>query len=83
VFAESFATVAGARLELYRTDGAQGAARGAGIGAGIYPYTQAAFASLEVVRSVEPTAGLTQAYQEAYRRWAGLLEMELARRAHA
>jgi xylulokinase len=83
VFAESFATVTGTRLELYRTDGAQGAARGAGIGAGIYPSMQAAFASLEVVRSVEPTPGLTTTYQEAYRRWAGLLEMELARRANA
>ena len=36
LFREAFATVTGARLELYETNGAQGAARGAGVGAGVY-----------------------------------------------
>jgi xylulokinase len=36
LFAQTFATVTGAMVELYNTDGSQGACRGAGIGAGIY-----------------------------------------------
>lgn len=79
VFTEIVATVTGARVELYRTDGAQGAARAAGVGAGIYPSVAEAFAGLHAVRTVEPTSGLTQAYQEAYRHWLGVLEADLAR----
>lgn len=83
LFTETFATVTGARVELYRTDGSQGAARGAGIGAGIYPSARAAFTGLEAVQAVEPTPALTQPCQEAYRRWLGVLETELARTANA
>ncbi len=83
LFTEIFATVTGARVELYRTDGSQGAARGAGIGAGIYPSAAEAFVGLEAVGAVEPTAGLIQAYQDAYRRWVARLDMELARGATA
>jgi len=43
LFAEAFATVTGASVELYNTDGSQGAARGAGIGAGIYKGPEDAF----------------------------------------
>ena len=42
VFCKTFAAITGAVVELYNTDGAQGAARGAGIGAEIYKdYDQA------------------------------------------
>ena len=36
LFARAFADVTGAAVELYETDGAQGAARGAGVGAGVF-----------------------------------------------
>ena len=36
LFREAFANTTSAIVELYNTDGAQGAARGAGVGAGIY-----------------------------------------------
>jgi xylulokinase len=83
VFTEIVSTVTGACVELYRTDGAQGAARAAGVGAGIYPSVAEAFVGLRAVRTVVPTPGLTQAYQEAYRHWLGVLERELARPAPA
>ncbi len=83
LFSEIFATVTGTRVELYRTDGAQGAARGAGIGAGIYPSAAEAFVGLEGAGAVEPTPELIPAYREAYRRWTGRLERELARGADA
>jgi xylulokinase len=77
LFAEAFATASGAAVELYNTDGAQGAARGAGIGAGLYTPTTA-FAGLKTVRVVEPSARLRGAYEEAYGRWQAALQRELA-----
>ena len=79
LFSETFATVTGTRVELYRTDGSQGAARGAGIGAGIYPSMQEAFAGLEAVQGIEPAPALIPLYQEAYRRWVAILETEVDR----
>ena len=76
LFAEAFATVSAAVVELFDTDGAQGAARGAGIGAGIYDL-KSAFAGLERVREVAPNSALSSAYQEAYRRWSAELDRAL------
>jgi xylulokinase len=77
LFTEAFATMSGAAVELYNTDGAQGAARGAGIGAGLYtPST--AFAGLKTVRVVEPSASLRPIYEEAYERWRAALRETLS-----
>jgi len=77
LFAEAFATISGAAVELYNTDGSQGAARGAGIGAGIYDM-DSAFAGLERVRAITPNTALAGAYEEAYQRWLGELEDALS-----
>lgn len=78
LFAEAFATLSGATVELYNTDGSQGAARGAGIGTGIYKKPEDAFTGLEPVKTIEPNTGLAGAYQEAYENWRRTLENELA-----
>ena len=77
VFAGAFATLAGARVELYNTDGSQGAARGAGIGAGIYS-TGDAFVGLEATETVEPSPADEGAYREAYGRWRAALDRQMA-----
>jgi xylulokinase len=74
VFAEAFANTAGTRLELYKTDGAQGAARGAGIGAGIYRNFAEAFIGLEAIKTVEPNPKIFGLYQETYQKWLRVLE---------
>jgi len=79
LFGEAFATVTGATVELYNTDGSQGAARGAGIGAGIYKGPEDAFVGLEPVKTIEPNEKLAQAYQNAYERWENVLRHELKR----
>ena len=76
LFAEAFATITGASVELYDTDGSQGAARGAGIGAGIYD-AKSAFEGLKRVREVQSRTELAEAYREAYERWLKELEQEL------
>ena len=77
LFAEAFATLADATVELFDTDGSQGAARGAGIGAGCFEAAQA-FSGLEKTGVVEPNSGLRSAYQEAYGRWRSRLTSQLA-----
>ncbi|MFH1717817.1 MAG: FGGY family carbohydrate kinase [Planctomycetota bacterium] len=77
LFAEAFATVTEATVELYNTDGSQGAARGAGIGAGIYKGPDDAFAGLEPVRTIEPNEKLASAYRQAYETWKNVLDEQL------
>lgn len=68
IFRETLAGVSGATIELYDTDGAVGAAKGAGIGAGIYRDNNEAFASLVKLDEIHPAADRTP-YLEAYARW--------------
>jgi len=77
LFAEAFATVTGASVELYNTDGSQGAARGAGIGAGIYKDPADAFAGLKPVKTIEPNEQLTAVYEKAYNTWEDVLKHQL------
>ena len=79
LFAEAFATVTQSVVELYNTDGSQGAARGAGIGAGIYKGPEDAFVGLEPVKTIEPNESLTSTYREVYKRWENILKFELQR----
>ena len=75
IFRETLAGVTGATIELYDTDGAVGAAKGAGIGAGIYKDHDEAFASLKKIQVVEPSDATRQQYEEAYDRWLGRLNV--------
>jgi len=77
LFAEAFATVTQASVELYNTDGSQGAARGAGIGAGIYKGADDAFVGLEPVRTIKPNEKLASAYEQAYETWKNVLDDQL------
>ena len=54
VFVHTLANVTGASIELYDTDGAQGAARGAAIGAGYYSSFEEAFKSLKKLEAINP-----------------------------
>ena len=74
LFANTLANLSGAAIELYNTDGAQGAARGAGLGSGHYANRAETFSGLQVVRTIEPDARTRQAYQEAYEQWLGFLK---------
>jgi len=69
LFREAFATVTGASVELYETSGAQGAARGAGVGAGVYSDGAQACGKMKPVLSVEPDHLIAEAYAQAYGRW--------------
>jgi xylulokinase len=74
VFRQTLASISGATIELYDTDGAAGAAKGAGIGAGFYKDNQEAFVGLEKLAVIEPEK--EEEYQAAYERWKQCLEKQ-------
>jgi xylulokinase len=74
LYAEVFANVTGAVLELFSTDGAEGAARGAGIGAGIFQNPTDAFSGFNPIKVYEPIRELQDTYQEAYAKWYQVLK---------
>jgi len=67
IFRETLSGVSGATIELYDTDGSVGAAKAAGIGAGIYSGRDEAFSTLERLAVIAPTH--RDEYREAYERW--------------
>ena len=67
IFRDTLAGVSGAAIELYDTDGSVGAAKGAGIGAGIYRNHDEAFATLERLDVILPSD--EDRYREAYENW--------------
>jgi xylulokinase len=74
IFRETFVQMNQVNLELYDTDGAQGAARGAGIGAGIFASEEEAFHGLALLQTLAPDAAKADRYEEVYRTWLARLE---------
>ena len=77
LFRNTLAGVSGATIELYDTDGSVGAAKGAGIGAGIYKDANEAFATLDKLQVIEPDAAHRDEYLAAYARWKAVLESKI------
>lgn len=74
LFRDTLAGVSGATIELYETDGSVGAAKGAGIGAGIYTNHNEAFASLKKLAVIEPEERKRDEYLNAYAEWKAILK---------
>lgn len=73
LFRDTLAGVSGATIELYDTDGSIGAAKGAGMGAGIYKNHDEAFATLEKLQVIEPNEHHRTEYLHAYAEWKEIL----------
>ncbi len=76
LFRDTLAGVSGATIELYDTDGSVGAAKGAGIGAGIYKDNNEAFATLDKLQVIEPDEAHRNEYLNAYARWKETLDRQ-------
>ena len=76
LFRQTLANVTGATIELYDTDGSVGAAKGAGIGAGIYRDSDEAFATLQHHGTVKPEADV-EACKAAYALWKERLTLNI------
>jgi xylulokinase len=69
VFRQVFSNITGAMVELYDTDGAQGAARAAGVGANYYANYDESFGGLKKLMQIEPDAKVMDEYRMRYLRW--------------
>jgi len=75
IFRQTLANITGATIELNNTDGSVGAARGAGIGAGIYKNAEEAFATLKKIIVVVPEPENVAASMAAYEKWEKYLPL--------
>lgn len=77
IFRETLATITGVRIELYDTDGALGAARGAAVGAGLYASFEEAFKELKVLETIEPNPKEEASLLQAYEKWERMLSKNM------
>lgn len=75
LFAQTLSNVTGAVIELYKTDGAEGAARGAAIGAGYYASPDEAFRNFKILETITPNPG--SQIKDYYSNWVNLLNHRL------
>lgn len=69
VFRQTLSTLCDVKIELYNTDGALGAARGAALGAGLYKSREEAFATLRCIDSVSPDPMVKDVLEVRYSEW--------------
>ena len=74
IFRETLANITGVSIELYNTDGAAGAARGAGVGSGYYASFAEAFSGLKKLEMVEPDLNEKDRINQAYQLWEDNLQ---------
>ena len=77
IFAETLAQTAGVAIELYSTDGAQGAARGAALGIKHFASRKEMFNGLERLKIIEPQSSRNAEYTELYQHWCSALNQIL------
>ena len=77
LFRETLASITEVSIDLYNTDGSEGAARGAGVGSGVYKSFIDAFANLEKLSTVHPLVRKKDEYIEAYQKWYNSLNKML------
>ena len=77
VFSQSLVNATGVGVELYDTDGAKGAALGAGIGNQYFINPKDAFVNMKKIGFVEPDSSKSSIYEEIYADWKSILEKSL------
>ncbi|MBN2612926.1 MAG: carbohydrate kinase [Bacteroidales bacterium] len=74
IFRDTLAGITGAVIELYNTDGAQGAAIGGGIGSGIFKSFNEGLSNLKKLQVIEPDRSKMEQYKAAYLSWKSHLD---------
>lgn len=77
VFRDAFVNTTGVTVELYDSNGALGAAIGAGLGTSTFKSRKEAFKKLEKTNTIKPDPPKQKAYQQAYQNWKSILDKEL------
>lgn len=74
IFSNALVNVTNTPIELYDTDGAKGAALGAGYGVAYYSTPKEAMSKLIKLKVIEPKSADVMAYRESYEAWKAVLE---------
>jgi xylulokinase len=74
IFSNALVNVTNTPVELYDTDGAKGAALGAGFGVGFYNSPKEAMSKLTKLKVIEPNTSQVTDYQVVYEKWKKILE---------
>jgi len=74
VFTRSFVNTTGVAVELHQSDGSIGAAKGAGIGAGIFAEKDLS-SNTKALKLIEPAE--QGRYEDLYQRWKNVLQLQL------
>jgi xylulokinase len=69
LFCQTLATLSGAEIQLYDTDGALGAARGAALGAGFYQDPRQCFSAMKMLKVFQPQTELKPRLDKVYEDW--------------
>jgi xylulokinase len=69
LFTQAIVNASDASVELVETDGAFGAALGAGAGVGYFANEDEAISNIKMLKTIEPSAALKGEYEEAYGNW--------------
>jgi len=77
LFRKTLASVSDATIELYNTDGAIGAARGAGLGVKYYKNYKEAFVGFEKTMEAEPVPQMADQLKDVYASWKEELDKML------
>ena len=77
LFASTLSNISGAQIELFNTNGAEGAARGAAIGSGFFKDANEAFSGLKVVQTIEPESNT--GISNFYDKWKSILDTSLGK----
>ena len=73
LFREAFVNTSGIDLEIYDTNGSQGAARAAALGIGYYSNEKEAFNNLKLITKLKPNKSLQKKYFKYYSEWKKFL----------
>ena len=77
LFCEVFTNVCNTPIEMYNTDGSQGAARGSAFGNDFYTSLDEAFQNLKIIDNYNPEHRLAQKYDDFYQLWKEQLQYQL------
>jgi xylulokinase len=69
LFCQTLATLSDTEIQLYNTDGALGAARGAALGAGFYKNPEQCFSQMKMLKVFHPQSDLKNQLDEVFDKW--------------
>ena len=69
LFTEALVNTSGVSVQIFNTDGAEGAARGAAWGSSYYKNRAETFQNLQVLKTIEPDKNLSEIYTQKFSSW--------------